>query len=78
MIEIVYSFKTRYKEGFTNEEIVEILKMFPNLDLRKFYDTLYGITCMFKGNDIITCHSDILKALVCGAEKRGLRPREWD
>jgi len=78
MKEIVYNYKTKYKEGFTNKEILEILKMFPNLDLEKFYDALDGITCMVKGNDVITYHHDILTALVCGAEKRGLRPYEWD
>jgi len=78
MREIVYNYKTKHKYGFTNEEIEDLLINFPDINLEKFYDALYGNTCMVIGNDIITYHCDILVALKCGMNNRGILPHEWD
>jgi hypothetical protein len=78
MREIVYNYKTKHKEGFTHKEVLAIIKMFPNLDLDKFYNALDNNTCMIKGKELIRYHHDILSALVCGVEKRDQRSHEWD
>lgn len=78
MKEIVYNYKTKHKYGFTNEEIKDILKKFPNINEEKFWDAFMGNTCMVIGNEVISYHCDVLVALKCGTENRGILPHEWD
>jgi hypothetical protein len=74
----VYSFKTKHKEGFTDSEVEELLKDFPDINMDKFNDALMGNTCMMRDGEIIQYHCDILSALRCGIENRDLRVWEWD
>lgn len=76
--EKVYKYPTKYKEGFIQSEIDNLLKDFQDIDMEKFNSALVGNTCMVKDNEIIQYHCDIEKALVCGIEKRNLRWWEWD
>ena len=76
--EKVYSFKTKYKQGFIQSEIDELLEEFPNINMEKFNNALMGNTCMVKNDEIIQYHCDIEKALYCGMENRNLRNEEWD
>lgn len=76
--EKVYSFKTKYKEGFTNKEIEELLKDFPDINKDKFNNALRGITCMVMNKEIITYHCDIELAIRCGTENRNPKSYEWD
>ena len=76
--EKVYNFKTKHEQGFLKEEIKEILKDYPEVDMEKFNDALMGITCMMIDKKMIIYHCDILNALNCGIEKRGLTNLEWD
>lgn len=74
----VYNFKTKYEHGFISEEIEEILKSYPKINMDKFNDALRGNTCMMRDGKIITYHCDIEKALYCGTENRDLTIDEWD
>jgi len=74
----VYSFKTKYPQGFINSEINELMKDYPDMDIEKFYDALKGITCMVIEGHTIIYHCDVENALRCGIEKRGLTLGEWD
>lgn len=74
----VYNFKTKYKEGFTEPEITELLKQFPNINQRFFDGALMGITCMRINDETVIYHCDIEKAIRCGLENRNLRLGEWD
>jgi len=74
----IYEFKTRYEQGFTNEEVKELLKSYPNINMDKFNDALMGNTCQVIDGNIIMYHCDISAALKCGIENRGLKPEEWD
>lgn len=77
--EVVYSYPTIYPEGFIQEEMDKLLEQFPNIDMEYFNNTMMGNTCMMSSkNEIITYHTDVLKALQCGLEKRKLRGYEWD
>lgn len=78
VFDIVYNYPTKYREGFTNSEIEEVLKNFPNLN-RKFYDnTLYGTTCMMIDNEMITYHCDIENAIICGLRGTNIGGIKWD
>jgi len=74
----VYSYKTKYRQGFIASEEAELLKQFPDIDMEKYNDAMMGNTCMVIDGQTIIYHCDIEKALLCGIEKRGLYPHEWD
>lgn len=78
IIKRVYDYKTKYKEGFIQPEIDDILTHYPGINMVKFNSALRGITCMMQDEQIITYHCDIEKALICGVENRDLRVDEWD
>lgn len=75
---MVYKWKTKYEEGFIQEEQEELLKKFPNINMEKYNKAMYGNTCMIRDDKIITYHCDIYKALLCGIENRELTLGEWD
>lgn len=78
--ELIYSYPTNSKYGFTDDEI----KGFISLNVKqpisqKHYDSaMQGNTCMIEGGNVINYHCDVLKAIRCGIEKRGLTFSEWD
>lgn len=75
----VYNYKTKYKQGFIESEIEEILKEYPGINMNKYNDAMMGNTCMVDKNDgLIIYHCDIVKAIICGLENRDLRFEEWD
>ncbi len=74
----VYSYKTKYEQGFIQSEIEDILTHYPDINMGKFNEALNGITALLIDEHIITYHCDIEKALICGVENRDLRASEWD
>lgn len=76
--EKIYNYPTKYKEGFIKEEIEEIVKEYPSMNMDKFYEALRGNTCTVREGKMITYHCDILKAVTCGLENRNLTVAEWD
>lgn len=75
----VYNYPTKHKEGFIQDEIDTLLKDYPNIDMDKFNDAMMGNTCIFSEEDgFIIYHCDVLTALRCGIEKRGMRQYEFD
>jgi hypothetical protein len=76
--DIVYKWKTKYEEGFIQEEQEELIKRFPNININKYNEAMRGNTCMMRDEQIIIYHCDIYKALLCGIENRGLTQAEWD
>lgn len=76
--DIVYNFPTKNEHGFIKSEIDELLKDYPNLNMDRFNDAMIGNTCMVIDNEIIIYHCDVLKALRCGIENRGLTFEEFD
>ena len=71
-------FETKYKEGFTDSEIEELLKQYPNINREKFNNALMGITCMMIDKELIIYKSDVELALKCGLDNRDVRWYEWD
>ena len=77
--EVVNSFKTKYKEGFTQGEIKELLdEYYPEINMDKFNDALMGITCMMIDNKMIIYHCDIITAVNCAIENRNMKSYEFD
>lgn len=76
--ERVYNFKTKYKQGFVQFEINDILKYYPNINMEKFNNALTGITCIMRDNQMVIYHCDIVTALKCGIENRDMTLLEWD
>ena len=75
----VYNYKTKYPQGFIESEIKELLKGYPDIDMKKFDDAMMGNTCMIAPDDqTIIYHCDVEKAILCGIEKRGLKWYEFD
>jgi GTP1/Obg family GTP-binding protein len=75
----VYNFKTKNKEGFIQDEIDEILELFPNINLQEFYDSMIGVTCdSDEYNNLIIYHCDIEYALHNALKKNKINPINWD
>lgn len=75
---LVYSWPCKNAGGYTQEEMDELLKKFPDINMEKFDKALMGNTCMLVEGETIRYHCDILKALRCGIENRDLHLWEWD
>ncbi len=74
-------FKTKYKHGFIRSEcetVVEYFKSKYEFSMDKYYDAMYGNTCMVIEGETITYHCDIHLGIVCGIENREQTIEEWD
>lgn len=58
--DLVYNYKTKYEEVFTDVEIKRLLIQL-KIDEESFNKLLGVNTCIIKGNEIITYHSDVFK-----------------
>lgn len=76
--DFVYNYKTTYEQGFTREEIDVVKGLFSKINIQKFDEALYGITCMMIDDQIVIYHCDIEKALRCGLQNRSLNFYEFD
>ena len=75
----VYNYPTKHKMGFLLEELNELLKDYPNINMDKFNDALLGNTCGVDANGkLIQYHCDIVTAPRCGIENRDVYLYEWD
>ena len=74
----VYGYPTKYKEGFIQSEIDDLLSGFDNLNMDKWYDAMMGNTCMMIKGKIINYHCDVLTALSCAIEGRDITFMEFD
>jgi len=76
---IVDNYKTKHKEGFIQEEIIDIVKNYPNFNWDKFNDAMMGNTCMMsEDGEFINYHCDVRTGLLCGIENRNITLGEWD
>jgi hypothetical protein len=78
IFDIVYGYPTKYMEGFTNSEISDILKYFPNINRTQYDNALIGTTCMMIDNEKITYHCDIENAIICGLKNTNVGGIKWD
>lgn len=73
----VIDYPTKYKEGFINIEIVDLLENL-NINKKKFNKAMGVNTCMLIDGNLITYHTDIIKGIVCAIEDREQNSIEWD
>lgn len=76
--EFINNYPTKYPEGFMPKEVQEILKKFPKINMKKFYDALCGNTCTMREGELTTYHCDLITAIRCGVENRDIKLSEWD
>lgn len=77
-MKILDDFKRQYKEGYTNDEIIQIFKNLDNADQNIFFDCLTGVTAVTVDGQILFYEIDIERAIKCSIEKRNLKDYEWD
>jgi len=76
--DVVYKFPTKYKEGFTQEEMESLLQGYSRVNISKFNNALMGVSCRRVSEEIVIYHCDVVNALKCAIEDRDLNESEWD
>lgn len=71
-------YKTKHKQGFTREEMVDLIQNHTNYNLEDFWDKLGVNTGMIIDGDYITYHCDVELALQLLKENRNINSFEWD
>lgn len=76
--EQVNSYKTKHKQGFTNEEYMKLLENYPGINMERFWDALNGITATRIDGETVVFPHDIELAIRCGIEDRTPTTTELD
>lgn len=76
--EIVDNYKTKHEHGFTSEEMIDLLKYFPDITVEQFGEALGVRTVMTIDNVSLTYKSDVELALNCIVHKRKPSIYEFD
>jgi len=76
--ELVYTKKTRFKKGFTGDEVKSMLKKFSSVTEREFNIAMGTNTVLVIKGEVVYYHCDVELALVRCVEKRELNPFEFD
>lgn len=71
-------YKTKHKQGFTREEMVDLIQNHTNYNLEDFWDKMGVNTGMIIDGDYITYHCDVELALRLLRENRNINSFEWD
>ena len=74
----IYNYKTKYLEGFMPDELTNVLKKFPNINMSKYSNAMMGNTCIMYEDKFCMYHCDVYNAIICGLEDRELTLEEWD
>ena len=78
----VYNYPTKFKEGFTFNEIKKLLEDYPNISMKHFDNAMRGNTCSLKVVDdkptVVNYFCDVYKAIIAGLEHRELTFEEFD
>jgi hypothetical protein len=75
----IYNYEAESEYGLTQKEIVVVLKDYPECNMEKYNDAMFGNTCMVNDDkEIINYHCDVYSAILCGVENRDQTLQEWD
>ena len=77
-IKIVENFKTISEYGFNREEMIEMVKLYPKININDFWDRLGINTGVIDNGHYITYPVDVELAIKCLLEGREKHPHEWD
>lgn len=67
--DFVYNYKTKYSSGFTDNELNEIIKIFPSIDRLSFHKSFFGNTCSAYVDkdtgvtELVNYHEDVVYVL---------------
>ena len=75
---ILNDFETKYKEGFTKEELNKLISFFPNINIKAFNNSLMGNTGPIINDEFLIYKHDAQLALRCGLENRDRTFTEFD
>lgn len=75
--ETVLAFNTKY-DGFTRQELEDLMNTFTNLNKERVFDALNGNTGVLIKGEFVRYKHDIVSAIKCGIEDRELTLDEWD
>lgn len=77
--DIVYGYRTKYRVGFTAEEITNLLtEHYPKITYAMFADKMGVVTCQREDGKFVYYHSDVELAIRLCLEKRGPTQFEFD
>jgi len=76
--DIVYNYKSKYEEGLTEPEQLDILSNFPQIEKREYMLKLGVHTGIIKGKDFLTFSDDVYYAILQCLESRDPFISEWD
>lgn len=62
--DIVYNFETKHNEGFVNNELEDLLKMFPEINREDFINSFICNTCMIIDDEFVHYHEDVYYAIL--------------
>lgn len=74
----INNFETTYSEGFLQSEINELVTKYQSIDLEKFNESLFGVTCVVREKGFVFYRSDVLEALRCGINLKQSSQYFWD
>lgn len=77
---LINSYPTNSEYGFTDNEIKEFIALNVKQGIsQKHYNDAMGVNTVVIVDDIVRYfHCDVLSAIRCGIDKRGLTNGEWD
>lgn len=74
----VVGFKSRFTKGLTRGEIEVLLKKFPSVSQRRFFNKMGVVTVQLIKGEVVYYRSDIISAITCCIEKRDINASEFD
>lgn len=74
----IYNYKTVYPQGFTFDEIKDVLTHFPSVNIEKYNNAMTCLTCFAIDGNTVIFHCDVLTGIRCGLENRDISPLEFD
>jgi hypothetical protein len=79
LYERVYNYKSKSEYGLIEAEILDVLKDYPDCNMDKYNDAMFGNTCMVNDDkEVINYQCDVYSAILCGVENRDQMLHEWD
>ena len=79
LYERVYNYKSKSEYGLIEAEILDVLKDYPDCNMDKYNDAMFGNTCIVNDDkEVINYQCDVYSAILCGVENRDQMLHEWD
>ena len=69
--EFIDEYPTKHDMGFVDNEVKELISLFPEINMEKFFESTNGNTCMLYEGETISYHCDILQAIMYGLPNEG-------